>query len=610
MSKDTTSKKMLLIFPPQWTPISPHFAVPALVGQLKSEGYSAFALDLNIDFFNSMLTQEKLLEAIKKAAFELKILKKDLLSVFSKDKKANEYTFEEQIFLYRYNKIKTYTEQKSNYFKHIPNLIEEAKNTIKSEGFYNPIQLIQSMNIVDKALEILSLPYTPLKIEFEGVQNPFFKFNLESIKYFVFDKTSNIFIDYFNSKLDEILAYNADFIAISLNSSSQIVAGLTLTHLLKQKTKAHINIGGNFFGRIADELKRKEEFFELFCDSVSVEEGEGPILETAKFINGKIPIEEVKNLLYFKDGEVYQNEKMTPVKLNYTSGLDFDDYDFSKYFSPIIVTPYQASRGCYWGKCSFCDQGFGQNFNVKDVDKIIDEFKKSKEKYNINHFEFIDESVSPSLLEELASKIKENNLDIKYFFDARLENGFSKELLKKAHLSGLKIIMWGLESGSRKVMDLINKGIDFDKRFEILKNSKEAGIWNFAFIFFGFPTETQIDAEMTIDMLAQNSDIIHSYGRSVFTMGRHAKLADDPQKYGITKIYPAEEEFSPNINFNCIGLSKKELSDVLTLCKNKCALAYNNPLWMYLRYREWLFLYISKYGADWVKTYDIKKEAG
>ena len=64
---DIKDKKMLLIFPPQWTPISPHFALPQLVGQLKSNGFNAQALDLNIEFFNEILTFDNLQKSITKA---------------------------------------------------------------------------------------------------------------------------------------------------------------------------------------------------------------------------------------------------------------------------------------------------------------------------------------------------------------------------------------------------------------------------------------------------------------------------------------------------------------------------------------------------------------
>lgn len=600
--------KLLLIFPPQWTPISPHFAVSSLIGQLKSNGYNAEAMDLNIDFFNDILTKEKIEESIAVAKKHYEFLQKNLLSVFSPDKKQSDYTKEEQIFLYKYNKLKNYIQKGNNYFTFVPMFIDEAKRTIKSDNFYNPMMLVRSMNIIDKALEIISLPYTPTKIEFEGVSNPFFKFNYESIKYFVTDKKSNIFQAYYEKRLSEILEKKAEFIAISLNSSSQIIPGLTLTYLLKQHTKAHINIGGNFFGRIANELQNHKEFFKIFADSVSIEEGEGPILEVAKYVTGEIPIEDVPNLMYKKDGKVIQNNKMTPIKLDKMANINLDDYNLEKYFTPKIVLPYQSSRGCYWGKCSFCDQDFGQNFNVKNQDKVINEFKELKEKYNIEDFEFIDESVSPTYLKELSKKIKENNIKVQYFCDARLETAFTKDILNDAYESGLRMILWGLESGSKKVLELINKGIDLDKRFDILKDAKDVGLWNFAFIFFGFPTETVEDAKMTVKMLVDNKDIIHSYGRSVFTMGRHAKLAENPEKYGITKIYPAEEEFSPNINFESVGSNKEHLKEILNYCIKECAIAYENPLWMYLRYREWLFLYISKYGSDWVKKYKITQQ--
>ena len=596
---------MLLVFPPQWTPVSPHFAVPSLIGQLKNEGFNAFALDLNIEFYHYILDRNYIQNSLDKIKVQFDEAQKTIVKIYSPSKKESDYSFEEKMLFYKYNKLKNFISLKYKDFSVVPNFINSAMQTFNTKDFYNPVSLIKSMNVIDKALEIISLPYAPLSIGFDSVINPFFKFNYESIKYFVLDKNTNIFSEFYEKQINSILEKNYGFIAISINSSSQIVAGLTFASMLKKRTNAHINIGGNFFGRIADELKKHNEFFDIFADSVSIEEGEGPVVELAKFFYEKLPIEQVPNLMYQKDGVVYLNPKMKPIKLDMMHNLNLDEYDLNKYFAPEIVVPYQSSRGCYWGKCSFCDQDFGQNFNIKNVDKVISEFKQFKEKYNLNKFEFIDESVSPIYMNELADKIFENNLDVNYFCDARLETAFSSDILNKAYKSGLKMILWGLESGSDKVMELINKGIDLNKRFNILKDSCDAGIWNFAFIFFGFPSETREDALKTIDMLVKNKDIIHSYGRSVFTMGRHAKLAHEPQKYGISKIYPAEEEFSPNINFDSSGSNPAQLKEILDLCRNECAVAYKNPLWMYLRYREWLFLYLCQYTTKWISDYNV-----
>ena len=157
-------------------------------------------------------------------------------------------------------------------------------------------------------------------------------------------------------------------------------------------------------------------------------------------------------------------------------------------------------------------------------------------------------------------------------------------------------------------MKLINKGIDLEKRFEILKDSYNSDIWNFAFIFFGFPAETPEDAQMTIDMLCENKDIINSYGRSVFTMGNHTRLRETPETYGIIGVSEQQDEFSPTYDFEGIGMTKQKLNDMIKLCTQTCFDSYKNPLWMYLKYREYLFLYITKYGSEWVQQYNINFE--
>ena len=49
--------KVLLAFPPQWTPISPHFAIPSLAGQLIDAGFGFDVFDFNIEFYDTVLTE-------------------------------------------------------------------------------------------------------------------------------------------------------------------------------------------------------------------------------------------------------------------------------------------------------------------------------------------------------------------------------------------------------------------------------------------------------------------------------------------------------------------------------------------------------------------------
>ena len=39
---------------------------------------------------------------------------------------------------------------------------------------------------------------------------------------------------------------------------------------------------------------------------------------------------------------------------------DFDGLALDKYFSPVLMFPYDPTRGCYWGKCTFCHYGLAE----------------------------------------------------------------------------------------------------------------------------------------------------------------------------------------------------------------------------------------------------------
>ena len=62
---------------------------------------------------------------------------------------------------------------------------------------------------------------------------------------------------------------------------------------------------------------------------------------------------------------------------------DLSDYKLEKYFAKDIVLPVLSSRGCYWRKCSFCDHDFGMCYNIKNLDKLIDEIKPELQKKGV-----------------------------------------------------------------------------------------------------------------------------------------------------------------------------------------------------------------------------------
>lgn len=601
--------KSCLLFPPQWTPLSPYYALSSLAGQLRHNNYDVDIKDLNIDFYNKLLTPENLIKVQDYIEAEFDDLVEEM-----KREKSDSDTYDGQTerfkkMLVKFLKMKEFKTSREEELKKIPHLIGNALDIMRcKERFYRPDLLAESMHVIDIALEIASIPYLPSQISFANFNNPFMKLTYDSL--YEHCKEDLMFRDYYTGRLQEIINGQYDLISISINSNSQLIGGLTLAMMLKEQVNAHINIGGNYFGRVVDTLLDKPEFFETFCDSINVGEGEGPIVEIAKYVEGKIQAEDVPNFLWIKEGKVVKNPDKPPIPLEQMQNQDLTGFDLEKYLAPDIVIPTQTSRGCYWRKCSFCDHDFGQYLNVKSVDKVVEHFKELNEKFGITHFEIIDESISPEYLENLSKKIIESGLKIYWFNNARLETEFTKKRLELAYEAGLRMLLWGFESGSERIMKLINKGIDIKKRLDILRDAKDSGIWNFAFIFFGFPSETEEEAMETIDTICNNTDLIMSYGRSIFTLGKHTRLKDNPERYFITEIVADEQELSPSYSFKVSqGMNQSEVSKMGNLCTNRAREAYGGyPLWMALRYREILFLYICKHGAEDVHAFNFERE--
>ena len=79
-------------------------------------------------------------------------------------------------------------------------------------------------------------------------------------------------------------------------------------------------------------------------------------------------------------------------------------------------TSIMISKGCYWGKCTFCALGpkYGK-YSIKTPEKAVADIKKLKEKYNLKSwFQFQDDAIHPNYLDKLADEMNKENLNISY----------------------------------------------------------------------------------------------------------------------------------------------------------------------------------------------------
>lgn len=608
--------RVALVFVPQWTAAQPHFAIASLAGHLERAGHEVSVHDLNVELMDWILGGDALRLTGRRLASALELLPLELglrLGTHDGSDRAG-------VASLRLGAIERWVAGSSGRFESTLRSASAARAALRDSRYYDPSTYVAAMSAIDDALELFSLPFHPSELSWNFFAHPDTPFDLEPLTRLADSRTDNPFRSFFERRIPAILDDDPDLVALSINAFSQVVPGLTLAAMLRDAIGSarapHVVLGGNFFTRLRDRLVERPAFFERFADSVAIGEGERPLLALAEALDpawpsGQAPsIDAVPSLLYLDrtSKSVHATRPAGPIPLDAQAFQSIAAFPNDRYLSPDRVLCVRASKGCYWGHCTFCDAHYGLEPDVMEVDRFVAELAHLVEHFGVRDFELVDQCIAPEYLEKMSDAIIAAGLDVRWFFNARTEPGFTPRVLEKARRAGATMIMWGVESGSARLLKLMKKGVSAEGRLDVLRASADAGLFNFAYVFFGFPTETRAEADETIELVAKHTDLIHAYGRSVFSLGKHSPLMRDAERYGILRWVEDTEALSTNVHFELAsGLTGDALARVLEDCKARCREAYGDPLWMALRTREALHLYLARRGRDFVTRRGLRE---
>lgn len=355
----------------------------------------------------------------------------------------------------------------------------------------------------------------------------------------------NPYIEYYEDVLFPYIAgIEPALIGISMVFASQSVQALVLGRLLKQRfPNSHIVMGGAYLSQWVL-LMKDAQLSDLFTctDSVVCGEGEDAFTELLDRVVNNRPLEGVSNLIYL-DRSTSAIRRFTTLQYVDISGLpppDYSDLDLGAYLSPELVIPYCISRGCYWGRCAFCQNRYGDNrirrYQAIPVEKAITEMTGLAEKYRADHFNFSNDAIDPGYLQRFCKSLSQGGKKFIWNTDLRAESSFTPELCQQLALAGLNSVAIGFESGCQKTLDAMDKGYNVETVRQVMKNFYDAGIATQAMGILGFPGETHYDGEMTVRFLEENADRISYYVIGLLMVLPGSKLYEDPQKYGISSV--------------------------------------------------------------------------
>lgn len=567
-----------------------------MLRMLKMAGHDTRFRDLNADFYNTVLSRAFLSESLNAAFSDFRANAPDIFRRCPHEDQLKDHPPSFQKRYRRYRQILRIAER-GNHDQVIAR-IDAALAVLRGTDFYEPSAVDDALTTIQRACDILSAAYAPSQVYFLSPSVKIY-YQIETLINDCLDASGNIFRRFLAPRIADILRDDPEFIGITIGDYSQLLAGLTLAMLLRQATRAHICIGGNLFGRHTDVLVNQPELFRRFADFVVYNEGERPAVELLEHLEGKRDIAAVSNLIYpGTDDTVHINDEAPPYAIEQLGCPDFSDTGLSDYFLPSRIFNLQASRSCYWRKCSFCTHHQGSRYAVKSVAQIADEIETLQREHGAAFFHFVDEAISPATLRKLSEEVIARGLDINFYLYARFERAFDQELFAIAHRAGLRMILWGFETANERVYRLMNKGVvaSSHERREILASAHAYGIWNFLFLMFGFPTETLGEAKETVDFVRDNRHMLsHGMGSTFQLLGNSPMLEDLP-RYAITGIEKVRNGFNfAHRHTTSRGMSAEQKKTLETYKKAQWGL--HDMAFVDSGFREKLFLYVCRFGV-------------
>lgn len=258
------------------------------------------------------------------------------------------------------------------------------------------------------------------------------------------------------------------------------------------------------------------------------------------------------------------------------------------------LLPFLTSRGCPYN-CNFCGKII-PNVRLRSIEDIVKEIKYLKDNYHIDGIHSIDELFVVNKKRAIALSKALKSLNLLWDCQGRV-NTVDYETLKIMKESGCVAIGYGIESGSQKILENMNKKITVKQIEKAMKAAKKADLDVKVQLIFGYPGENIKTLEETLDVFKRVGHPARTFtficplpGTTLYKYALNKGLIQDEEEF----LYKITKSFDYNIPV--INFTEFDLDDLVPLMK-KCGIKMfmNYVIYMVLHPRQLINL-SKKYG--------------
>jgi len=319
-------------------------------------------------------------------------------------------------------------------------------------------------------------------------------------------------IDYLRPSLAEAAQYVTDYRPSVLAISAVVSTSYKWVKEFCDLIRAHhpqlpIILGGPL-GASADLLLKNTA-----VDFVCISEGEYVLRKFLGELQGREPnegMESVEGLVFLKNGELFSTGYADPISKEELYDMNYEDLGDPQQvehylplvrpddpiFGPFVDASAPAqrammlscSKGCV-AKCTFCHR-WDKGIRYIPVGILMSRIKHHKKEYNVGFVRMSDENFGTDRkwLKEFCTEIAK--LNIVWEVSGMRVNCVSDLQLKEMKEAGCVRCIFGMETGSKKMLEVMNKGVKLEDNYTALKLITKHGMGTTVQLVLGMPGET------------------------------------------------------------------------------------------------------------------------
>ena len=560
------SASVFLITPPFTQLNTPYPATAYLKGFLNTKNITSFQADLGIEVMLALFSKQGLGQLFAQIDTSNKQLSENALRMIALQ---NDYIHTiDPVILFLQGRNPTLAQLIGK-----RNFLPEASRFAQLDDL---VWAIGNMGIQDKAKYLATMYLEDIADLVKECVDPHFGFSRYAER---LGRSANSFDELYaalqseHTFIDKILIdilfvrmaeINPSLVAVSVPFPGNLYSAFRCAQWIKAYyPEVKVVMGGGFPNTELRSLSDARVF--EFFDFITLDDGEAPLENLVKYLDGKLPVDGLKRTFALVDGKVtyINNAACGDYKQGDVGTPDYGDLLLHEYISAIeIANPMHSlwsdgrwnkltmAHGCYWSKCTFCDISLDyiKLYEPLAAQLLCDRIEEIIAQTGQTGFHFVDEAAPPALMRALALEIIRRNITISWWTNIRFEKSFTRDLCLLLRASGCIAVSGGLEVASDRLLELIQKGITVAQVAMVNKHFTEAGIMVHAYLMYGFPTQTAQETIDSLEMVRQmfQAGIMQSAFWHQFAMTAHSPVGLHPEAFGVKKETERTGTFANN----------------------------------------------------------------